>query len=189
LAQPPSMGNRSNGSRWVLACGVGCGALSLLAVLGVIAGFTALRYGLDEAAGEIRIELTRIYTEFQEDEKIPAEHSEVFERIYQAGQRDDASFWTTLMAFIVLPSYLEDGEVTESEAEAAATLADFLEANPDVGLMGFGQFVDEHPEFADAFEDAQRTFEDLESGSDWESETEEEAVSEEISDPENTESI
>ena len=41
-------------------------------------------------------------------------------------------------------------------------LADFLEANPGVGLIGLGRFVEEHPEFEDAFEDAQQTFERME---------------------------
>lgn len=166
MAHPPSVPNRDGGSRWLLACGVGCGALLLIAVLGIIAGFSALQYGLGQAATGIRVEMDKEYTRLQEEEKIPAEHAEVVDRIYTAAGNDEASFWTTIMGFVVITSYVDDGEVSESEAESMAALADFLEANPDAGMMELGRFVEEHPEFESAFQDAQRTFEKMGDGPD-----------------------
>ncbi len=162
MAHPPSVPNRDGGSRWLLAVGVGCGALLLIAVLGIVAGFTALQYGLGQAASGVRVEMEKEYTRLQEEEKIPAEHAEVIDRIYTVAGNDEASFWSTIMGFIVITSYVDDGEVSESEAESMAALADFLEANPEVGLIGLGRFVEQNPEFESAFEDAQRTFEKME---------------------------
>ncbi len=161
MAQPPSVPNRDGGSRWLLACGVGCGALLLIVVLGIIATTAAIRYGMGEATSGMRAGFASEYAQLQEDEKIPVEHAEVFDRIFVVSQRDDASFMTTTMGFLVVIGYLEDGEVTETEAESAVTLADYLEANPDMGIREFGRFVEEHPEFQDAFQDAQRSMERL----------------------------
>jgi len=155
MAQPPSMPNRDGGSRWLLACGVGCGALLLIAVLGIVASVVAFRSGMEQMAEGLKTEVADEYARLQEGEKIPPEHADVFERIYNVTQRDDASFMTTTMGFFVIMAYLEDGEVTETEAESAAILAEQLEAHPDMGFIGFAEFVEEHPEFQGAFQDAQ----------------------------------
>jgi hypothetical protein len=175
MAQPPSVPNRDGGSRWLLACGVGCGALLLIVVLGIVASVTAIRYGMGEAVGEIRSDFANEYEQLQANEKIPEEHAEVFERIYVISQNEDTSFMSTMMGFFVIMAYLDDGEVSETEAESAAMLADHLEANPDMGIIGFAEFVENHPEFQGAFQDAQRNMQGMNSRPEVDSEVDFEA--------------
>jgi len=177
MAQPPSVPNRDGGSRWLLACGVGCGALLLIVVLGVVSTVMMFQRGMGQMAVEIRTEYANEYKELQEAERIPPEHAEVFDRIFVAAQQNDASFMVTMMGFLVTIGYLEDGEVTETEAESAGKLADFLQDNPDVGTLEFFEFVGENPEFQRAFQDAQRNIDGM--GDDWEDGFEEDADFEE----------
>ncbi len=155
MAQPPSLPNRDGGSRWLLAVGVGCGALMVLVILGIIAGVTAFRYGMDEMRVEMQSEFAREYQRMQEDEKIPEEYADTYQRISDVVMGEDTSFTAVAMGVGVLVSQLDDGEVTEAEAAHAETFATFLEENPNVGVMGIARFVEEHPEFNATFEDAQ----------------------------------
>lgn len=178
MAQPPSISKRDSGTRWLLACGVGCGALVLIAVLGIVAGVFLFRQGMDQVAGEVRAEAVREYQRLQEQEKIPLEHADLFERLYLVTQRDDASVVATCMGFFILIGYLEDGEVSETEAESAAKIADLLEENPSIGFVALIQYVEENPEFEETLREVERSINDFESNRNSHSDDDETAVDE-----------
>jgi hypothetical protein len=169
---PPPPRQSGGGNRWLLACGVGCGALVLLVVLAMIAGFVTFRTGMSEMATALQEEIVNEYERLQSEEKIPTEHAALFQRLFEVSQVEEASISAVFMSFFVLIGYLDDGEVTEAEADSATKLVDFLEANPSVGVFALAEFVGQNPEFEQTFRDVERAFEnyDPNSGFDYEPE-------------------
>jgi len=159
-AMPPP--KKSGLPGWVAGCGIGCGLAVLAGIVGIVLfgglGYFAARRMMEESKYEVIAELKDEYDEYAGRDVIPDEHRPLFEELRDLGTDEASSFPAILMCYIAISATLEDGQVTEQEARLLSDVRDFVKTNPQVGLIGMGTFIAEHPELQGAFEEAQEEF-------------------------------
>lgn len=147
---------------WLMGCGIGCGVLIIAIIVGVVLvgglGYFAMKKVMEEGKGEVVAELNTQYDTYIENGAIPAEHRPLYDELRDLAVSDASSFPAVLMCFVAIQASFEDGEVTEQEVQIATEVRDFVKKDPQVGWIGMGTFFAEHPEFEQAFNEAQRKF-------------------------------
>jgi len=155
-------GQKSGVPGWLMGCGIGCGILVVAAIIGIVLmgglAYFATRKVMEEGKGEITSELNKKYDEYVQKGLIPEENQPLFDELRDLANNEKASFPAILMCFVAIQSTFEDGEVSESELKAATDVRDYVNENPEVGFIGMGTFIGEHPELQKAFNEAQYEF-------------------------------
>jgi hypothetical protein len=121
-------------------------------------GYFAMKQVLEEAKPEVIEEINKTYDKYVEDGVIPDEHRPLYDELHEIGTDETSSLQAILMCLVAIEASLEDGEVTEKEIQLATEVRDFVKENPQVGWIGMGTFFGEHPEFEEAFNEAQQEF-------------------------------
>ena len=151
--QMPVMQKKSGPSPWLIGCGLGCGAILLIGIIAVVGIGVLMRVGLEGAKTELAEDLNREYAKMKEEERVPLEHQPLFDEIVAIGAGEESSFMAAVAAMSVVSATLEDGEVSEGEAETAQAILDLLRENPDFGFMDIQRILEEHPELKKLFEE------------------------------------
>lgn len=142
-------GGGNNTMKWVIGCGVGCLVVCIIGAIVVAAGgyFMATR-GFSEAGKAMATQINTDYSRMKSENKIPSEHAAVFDEIVAATQKEGASMWAVTIASGAIYGILQDGQVSEEEAKQAATIRDFVVANPECTMMQMAEFMQQHPELS-----------------------------------------
>ena len=149
-------------NKWLWGCGIGCGALLVLAI--VLAGvmYFVVRTGLDTMGDMASQQLEEHYDTMREQAGIPEEYQATYDELVSIATGEDASPWVRLLALPVVFGTLEDGEVTEEEFEMVQHVVEVFRENPDAGLTDLQRIFEEHPELYESFEQIQHELEDIE---------------------------
>jgi hypothetical protein len=81
--------------------------------------------------------------------QVPAEHQPTMDRLIALAEDPGTSASGSILATTVVLGSLEDGAVSESEAAGLAEALGTIEADPGMGIVELGRFVEQHPEFED----------------------------------------
>ncbi|MCP4640237.1 MAG: hypothetical protein GY851_07395 [bacterium] len=131
---------------WGKTCAIGCLVLVVLGVVGVIAAVYLVKAGMDKAGKAVAAEVVAEYDSVKADGKVPEEHAALFDGIVDKLRGQDATLWSAILVAGAVADTFSDGEVDEDELKMATAVDEFLEANPEPGMMGLGQFMEDHPE-------------------------------------------
>lgn len=142
-------GSGNNTLKWVIGCGVGCLILCIVGAIVVGAGgyFMATK-GFTAAGKEMATQMNADYSRMKSENKVPSEHAAVFDEIVATTQKEGATMWVVTVSTMAIYGILQDGQVSEEEAKQAATIRDFVVANPDCSMMEMAEFMQQHPELS-----------------------------------------
>ena len=154
---------QKKGFNWLLGCGLGCGALFIIAVLGVVAVALLARKGykvaMEQMSNELAVELQAHYDDLKEKDKVPEQHKALFDELVGLGNHENSTPWTKIICLSVMMFSLEDGELTEKELELTEETRDRLEAKPAIGLFDVMEFFEAHPELQEYADEYQGRYE------------------------------
>ncbi|MCC6794398.1 MAG: hypothetical protein IT366_04710 [Candidatus Hydrogenedentes bacterium] len=142
-------GGGNNTMKWVIGCGVGCLVVCVIGAIVVAAGgYMMATRGFSEAGKAMATQINTDYGRMKSENKVPAEHTAVFDEIVATTQTEGASMWAVTIASGAIYGILQDGQVSEEEAKQAATIRDFVVANPECTMMQMAEFMQQHPELS-----------------------------------------
>ena len=149
--EPPQ---RRGVNPWLLGCGVGCGALVLVAVVAVaILYFLVWPRFMSEVGDIARQEVQRQYDRFKDDGRVPGEHEALYDELVEIGASEEASGSAAVAVLTVMMATLEDGEVSEDELAMLTSIRDILVEDPSIGFLEMLQIMAEHPELENQFQE------------------------------------
>lgn len=142
-------GGGNNTLKWVIGCGVGCLVLCIVSAIVIGAGgyFMATK-GMTVASQELATQMNADYSRMKSENKVPSEHVAVFDEIVATTQKEGVSMWAMTISTMAIYGILQDGQVSEEEAKQAATIREFVVANPDCSMIKMAEFMQQHPELS-----------------------------------------
>jgi len=140
---------------WLVACGIGCGALIVLGGLMAIGGYFVARKGLAQASKQLGRVFADEYAAAKADGKFSEEQEAVFGELVTLTQREGTAFMMLPMAMVTMTACTEgDEEQREQCLVIAAELRDLLRSKPNAGVMDLTEVMAKHPQFAEEFQEA-----------------------------------
>jgi len=140
---------------WLVACGIGCGALIVLGGLVAIGAFFVARKGLAQASKELGRVFADEYATAKAGGKFSEEEEAVFGELVALTQREGTAFMMLPMAMAAMTACTEGDEEQRGQClVVAAELRDLLRAKPNAGVMDLTEVMAEHPQFAREFQEA-----------------------------------
>lgn len=157
MEQPPTPPARPAGSSvLVKGCAIGCGALLIFVILVGVGAFYIYNTYSGKIAQAMSRQLADDYATLKDTGKVPPEREALYQELVEIAQRQDASFAGVLLSMTVVESHLEDGTVDAAELKEAEETRDFLDKNPQVGMMSADKFMKEHEGLKEKAEAVQR---------------------------------
>jgi hypothetical protein len=149
------MASEKGGFNWVMGCGIGCGGLILVALLGVGGIWYAANQAME--AGKIAIveEIESDFAAQLEEVNIPEEHIDLIADLVSLAADEDTSFAMVLMCAVAYDVGV-DGDADMEDAERykiVQDVIDFVSEDPGAGFIKMGTFISENPEYEDLFND------------------------------------
>ena len=140
---------------WMVACGIGCGALIVLGGLLAIGGYFVARKGLAQASKGLGRVFAEEYAGAKADGKFSEEEEAVFGELATLTQREGTAFMVIPMAMVTMTACTEgDEEQREQCLVVASELRDLLRSKPNAGVMDLTEVMAKHPELAGEFQKA-----------------------------------
>ena len=141
---------------WLVACGIGCGALIVLGGLLAIGGYFAVRKGLAQASKQLGRVFAEEYAAAKADGKFSEEEEEaVFGELVTLTQREGPAFMMIPVAMVMMTACTEgDEQQREQCLVIAAELRDLLRSKPNAGVVDLTEVMAKHPQFAEQFQEA-----------------------------------
>jgi hypothetical protein len=145
-AAPSGGSNR----RVMLGCGIGCGLLVFLIIVGIILIVVLGNVALNRMDELSKPFLENQYPVWKEEGIIKADQAEVYDALYDAVYDEAlASRWVTLCTLIVMVYHTEDGKIMDEEIEQAQTLLDDIHEQPGLGIVHWDAFMKSDEGFQD----------------------------------------
>ncbi len=133
--------------------GLGCLVLvGVLLVASTVIGFF-VRTWLAAHTDEIRTEFETAYTQWQEEDRIPEEHRELFATLHEQAVRPEAGMLAVTVVLAAMSAAIEDNQVTEKEVTMLTDLRDLLANDPSPGWGGFIDFQQKYPVLQEALQE------------------------------------
>ena len=85
------------------------------------------------------------YERLRGEGKVPADHSALFDGLFEVSQSPDASVWAVLLCRVAVIDALGDGTLSSSEIEEAQAVTSFLASGTGISEAQLRRFADEHP--------------------------------------------
>lgn len=149
LAEPKS----NTGRNILLGCGIGCAAVIVLLIIVSVGMWFMLQAGMDQVRQQMQAEYPAEFERKKAEGGIPESHTAEFDEIVQIIQSDNASMGAVMLGVAAIEATTADATIDENEAEILTATLDLLRSQPDIGLMGLGQFFAQHPEVQRAFQE------------------------------------
>ena len=138
----PAAPSGGSNRRVLLGCGIGCGLLVFLVVIGTILFVIMGNKALNKMDALSKPYLEEEYPLWKEGGIITAENEEVYEGLYGAVFDEElGSRWVTICALIMVVYHTEDGTITAAEIEQAQGLLDDINEQPGLGFTYWGEFI------------------------------------------------
>lgn len=102
-------------------------------------------------------QLTEEFDVMKESGEVPAEHAALYGELVELAQRPETTFVGSLLVTTVVRSNLEDGQVDDGELQEAEDTRDFLQENPEAGILALNGFMKKHPGLEDRMKQVQQT--------------------------------
>ena len=150
------MNEQEGGFNWWKGCGIGCAVIILLLVVAAVGGYFFVMRTVNIAGEAMKDDFSRAYPKLKEEGKIPDEHVELYDSLFEISQSEQTGFvgFGAIIGAMMLS--LEDNAVEEEEVEMLNEIKLFFEKNPSPNLMEIGKFVEKHPELKTRFEHMQK---------------------------------
>jgi len=140
---------------WLVACGIGCGAMIVLAGLVAAGGYLAVSRVMAEGSKEAGAMLREEHAKAEAAGRFSDEEAAVFDELVALIQPEGSSYAVTSMALAMMMLVLEEeGEQSEGALAIAKELRDLLRTKPNAGMIDVVLFMPEFPEFAEEFQKA-----------------------------------
>jgi len=148
-AAPSGGSNR----RVLMGCGIGCGLLVFLVIVGVIAIVYLGDIALTKTDEMSKPYLEREFAVWKEEGIIKADQAEVYDALYGTVFDEDlASRWVTICVLIVMEYHIDDSVVTDEEVEQAQAMLDDIREQPGLGFTYWVEFLQSDEELQEIWQ-------------------------------------